>query len=86
MCRYWYVYKGSGFDPFMASSYVWVPGFPGCTTGSQLCAIYSPGNHSVPQPIANPSNLHYYISDALVGDGNPRPVDGPPYFVYMKPS
>lgn len=84
MSRYWYSYKGVAFDPLLASSYTLLPGNPACETGTVICAIYSPGDE-FPNTIANPSNLHDYISAALGGDQVPQPV-GSKKFVYLRAS
>lgn len=63
MARAWYAYKGTGNPTDQLSSFSIINGFPGCSDGNELCAIYAPDGNKNPAFISN--NLQLYISTGL---------------------
>ena len=58
----WYAYVSG--DPTLPASYRRITGKPGCTTGSTICAIYTPNGGLTPQSPFS-SRIQDYIADAL---------------------
>ena len=64
MARSWYAYKGLNSPIELSNSYYKVDGRPGCSDGSQLCAIYAENGGQHPKVISD--NIKRYWSNAMV--------------------
>ena len=83
MARSWYAYVSSGLSVELPGSYSLVTGIPGCTDGSQLCAVYANSGGNFPSSISQ--NLQRYISDGLVKlTAQPDSPTNSKYFVVFK--
>lgn len=86
MARYWYFYDPNAGSALVAGSYTKMATKPTCTTGTIICAIYSPaGDENPSDPLS--SNVRNYIMAGLASGGHvPQPTDPPgsKKYVYLR--
>ena len=77
--RRWYSYtKGNPLNP---KSYAIATVLPGCSTGTEICAIYAKGYAAYPDEFSE--RLKVNIANALIS-GVPQPADSDYKYVVLK--